>query len=212
MKLYPFIFTAILVVMLLPDVHAQDEDGFGVRQYQIGIGIAPLGITDKNDLDSFIEYGASISAELTVPENLWVRLSMAYADSYVKSPPELLSEGDFNILRTDLFILYGGSLYGGIGIGYYSISHDLSQGAIEAFQDLGLEAEESVDNSLAFSLKAGVKSGGDIGYFIEATVSQVPATVTSTITDSKTGLSATAEPDYTITIASFFQIGIYLTL
>jgi hypothetical protein len=192
---------------IVPELTAQE--GFGIKDIELGIGISPLGLSNEADFDSFVEFGGGVTFITRNPDNFMLRLSASHGISKSRPPLDFISEGDAAITRFDFFLLYGKYFYGGVGVGYYMFNHELSEDVDLAFQNVGMSAEESIGNSLAYSLKVGVKSDTKIGYFVEATVSLVSPELEATVTDLKTGNSNTRMEPYDLRIIQFFNLGLY---
>jgi len=201
----------VLGVMYMFSAVAQDAeppDGFGVKNVEIGAGVSPLGLTDENDLDSFIEYGGFATFIMRNPDDFMLRLSASYGSSASNPPQEMLSKGKLNLTRFDAYLLYGRYFYGGVGIGYYMFDFALSSEVVDAFRQEGFAATETFSNSLAYSAKIGVKSESKLGYFVEATLTMFEPEVTSSVTDLRTGNSAVTKQPFTARLIQFFCAGI----
>lgn len=208
-RVYPTLtLVTFLFLSLSAHVHAQN-DGFGIDVIEVGASVAPLGLTNEDDIDAISEYGGYVMLISRNPDNLMLRISTTLGFSSVSSPPDVLSEGSFSMTRVDAFLLYGKYIYGGIGVGYYLITHELSADALNVYSKKGMEAEESIDDALGYSLKLGVKSKGTFGYFIESQLTILNTDANATITDLRTGNAASQSETLSLQVFHFFQVGLF---
>jgi hypothetical protein len=187
---------------------APDDAGFGIASYEIGLGILPLGLSTEDDLDVFTEFGGFVTLITRNPDNFMLRLSGSFGSSNVSTPTEYLSEGDVGLTRLEATLLYGDYIYGGVGIGYYMFTHSLGDAATQYYLERYQQAEESFGNSVAYTLRLGVRSEGTLGYYVEGVVSFTNPEVQTTVVDLPTGSSASLTEPLNLTIFHFFHVGI----
>jgi len=207
-----YLATIVLIAglfLLYSTPSLSQNSSFGIKTTEIGLGLSPLGLSNENDLDSFIEYGGFITIVTRNPDDFMLSFAASNGFSKVNPPVEDLSAGPFSLTRLEVFLLYGRYVYGGLGVGYFMFDHSINDDAQQWFTDKGLSGEESVASSMAYSLKVGVKSSADFGYFVEATVSLTSTEVESTVVDLYTNNTATTTAPFDLRLIQFFKLGVF---
>ena len=122
--------------------------------YRLGGGLSVVSENDNveggNGFNAFIDY--------PLQESMTIKTSIGKYSSDTKV--DILSEGDYSLLWIEGSLLFSGTKfkilpYGGGGGGYYIFTHDISSNVKNALMQLGLRAEEEIQNTFGIHIRGG---------------------------------------------------------
>jgi hypothetical protein len=136
-----------------------------------GVGfLAGYAMPALNNFSSGVKYGGNISLGIT--KNITIEIKGLSFQSDVEGDPVSLSKGKLSVMPIQLSIQARFPIAGRLhpyllgGGGYYLNRFNLDQEIIDAWDALGFNLEEKVENAIGYHLGAGIALNADARYCI----------------------------------------------